>query len=626
MPRMSSAMAEKSIDPEQRNIIIKLANFVARNGPEFEEMTKNKQRGNPKFSFLFGGPQHDFYNRCVAEERANMKAQSLQQMPPVVRHNVPPPLQSNVHPSIQTAPWRQQNPIPHAPSHQSVSFPPVQQPPGMLMQVAPPMHRMGIDANEFNDILKPVIETCSKDSVSNGKNWIFDHTMTIEDCQQIAHLIFNRAVASGVPFIYRLNLIYLINDCLHHCIRKNANDLLRALEHVIPPIFDAAFKSCESADHKQKLDKVLGLWESNKYFSPQLFDQVRHNSAYQQGTPKMQHVDSAGYNVPNMVPPLIPSQQPNAVGNQFPSHATFPQSLANPPNVSLNRPMSHLQPPPNFIAHNPSSSMPPSSGQIPPPPLGMSATTPDANQMQAKYYDLPAGLIVPLTKTCSTEYKSLEPGEVKLPLPQPPDEELLQALDTFYSFETKEGNLDSEGWNIEAVLAFTKTLPKRSKLTRDKRRSYSRSRSRSRSRSPRRRRRRRHSRSESRSPRSDRRRSRSRSSSPRRSRSRSYSPKRSPRDRERRSITPPFVPFQSTRREDFINEDNVGHQLLRKMGWGGSGLGAKEQGIHEPIKEGEVRDKVDQYKGVGVSLNDAFDTYRKSKSYTYNRKPRGSDR
>lgn len=60
-----------SIDPEQRNIIAKLANFVARNGPEFEEMTKNKQRGNPKFSFLFGGPQHDFYNRCVAEERAS---------------------------------------------------------------------------------------------------------------------------------------------------------------------------------------------------------------------------------------------------------------------------------------------------------------------------------------------------------------------------------------------------------------------------------------------------------------------------------------------------------------------------------------------------------------------------
>lgn len=28
-----------------------------------------------------------------------------------------------------------------------------------------------------------------------------------------------------------------------------------------------------------------------------------------------------------------------------------------------------------------------------------------------------------------------------------------------------------------------------------------------------------------------------------------------------------------------MDESNKGHQLLRKMGWGGAGLGAKEQGI-----------------------------------------------
>ena len=39
--------------------------------------------------------------------------------------------------------------------------------------------------------------------------------------------------------------------------------------------------------------------------------------------------------------------------------------------------------------------------------------------------------------------------------------------------------------------------------------------------------------------------------------------------------------------------------MLKKMGWDGAGLGAEEQGIQEPIKGGEVRDKVDKYK-VGV--------------------------
>ena len=64
--------------------------------------------------------------------------------------------------------------------------------------------------------------------------------------------------------------------------------------------------------------------------------------------------------------------------------------------------MSHLQPPPNFVTHNPNSSMPPATGQILPPPLAAPAAQnippPDASQVLAKYYDLPAGLIVPLIK------------------------------------------------------------------------------------------------------------------------------------------------------------------------------------------------------------------------------------
>ena len=57
------------LDPDIRNIIDKLANFVARNGPEFEEMTKSKQSSNPKFSFLFGGEHHAYYKWKVATEQ-----------------------------------------------------------------------------------------------------------------------------------------------------------------------------------------------------------------------------------------------------------------------------------------------------------------------------------------------------------------------------------------------------------------------------------------------------------------------------------------------------------------------------------------------------------------------------
>lgn len=63
----------------------------------------------------------------------------------------------------------------------------------------------------------------------------------------------------------------------------------------------------------------------------------------------------------------------------------------------------------------------------------------------------------------------------------------------------------------------------------------------------------------------------------------------------------------------------MGHQILRRMGWGGSGLGAQQQGIEEPIKAGEVRDKVDKYKGVGMDMKDPFEMFRKNMSYTFTR-------
>lgn len=46
-------------------------------------------------------------------------------------------------------------------------------------------------------------------------------------------------------------------------------------------------------------------------------------------------------------------------------------------------------------------------------------------------------------------------------------------------------------------------------------------------------------------------------------------------------------------------------------------MGAKEQGIQDPIKGGDIRDKWDQFKGVGVSLDDPYENYRKNKSYNF---------
>lgn len=59
------------VDTELKNIIDKLAQFVARNGPEFEQMTKNKQKGNPKFHFLYGGEFYNYYEYKVTSEQSS---------------------------------------------------------------------------------------------------------------------------------------------------------------------------------------------------------------------------------------------------------------------------------------------------------------------------------------------------------------------------------------------------------------------------------------------------------------------------------------------------------------------------------------------------------------------------
>jgi calcium homeostasis endoplasmic reticulum protein len=46
--------------------------------------------------------------------------------------------------------------------------------------------------------------------------------------------------------------------------------------------------------------------------------------------------------------------------------------------------------------------------------------------------------------------------------------------------------------------------------------------------------------------------------------------------------------YGGAKQDQILDENNKGHQLLKKMGWGGAGLGAMEQGIEQPISGGEV--------------------------------------
>nr|XP_027205767.1 calcium homeostasis endoplasmic reticulum protein-like isoform X2 [Dermatophagoides pteronyssinus] len=396
---------------ELRNIIDKLAQFVARNGPDFEQMTKNKQLGNPKFMFLFGGEYHAYYRFRVVTEQQQVFQQQQQQskmpLPPLPilgggggpmgnnffpSHPSLPPPPPLPFPSVSQAPPtqfsnnqfvpQQQSPLPHhhhhhphqlphphplAHHHQlgphlpppSSLHPPFlpeesfhhnhhhqfqQMPPKTVPNWQPPspatnpiiqspiadiesqnridsqiqqindhlkeseknlnaqkqvimgvemerrineiitkqlddeLKRMcedfNINLNEFDKILQPIIESCRKESIANGKIWIFNHCSTSDQYDAVAKHLLKRLTRTDSEFEGKLHLMYLINDIFNHCMRKNDDKLKMAIINIIVPAFTTVLMEAND-ERKQKMNKLLKIWEQNQYIDQTLLDQLK---------------------------------------------------------------------------------------------------------------------------------------------------------------------------------------------------------------------------------------------------------------------------------------------------------------------------------------------------------------
>ncbi|XP_077291331.1 SR-related CTD associated factor 6 isoform X2 [Arctopsyche grandis] len=808
-------------DTDLRNIIDKLAQFVARNGPEFEQMTKSKQKNNPKFSFLYGGDHFNYYQYKVTTEQAILKQSSGRRdvvfpaaspqygMPPAPGPTLPSP-GSDTAPTIQPnlSQWLTRQLLPDPPpgmspaaftataidaivTQQSAFQEQIkqseanlnaqhavliqQQQTQMEETVATAQSEMiqrlaaesNITLSEFDGILQPIIDSCTKDSISTGKGWILSHAMTHESGLLIAQYLLKKVITPGAAFTHKLHIIYLVNDVLHHCARKNADDLKKSLESVVVPMFCNATIAI-TEEQENKLNKLLKLWESkSNYFDQSVIEKMKDpTNSYQEYTAslisqyahlitpltqqtkttfenyqkqhqafvthtlqqiqqlemqkQMMEQQQQQMNMSQMPPPeqnnipppnqmqqqfgpVTPFTDPmfNQPPNQMPPYdqpsfcnnnqPLFPQGGNEPPQIpsygstngtdvvrydfdptygannnttsSTNNgeEVSHInlsQPPPGFFE----GSLPPSfQNGLPdlskPPPGFASATTPEicADDLlpSVPYFELPAGLMVPLIMLEDSEYKSLDPDSIKLPPPAPPSDRLLAAVKAFYAAPNhttpqdraknsarKQKEEDIKGGSrqksrspspIQLDHFLIRSAPMR--RYRSKSRSQSRERERSRSKSPSYRVRSQSPEREHPASRRGNRRGRRNSPQPSPSRSpgRPYNRRGSPEpdvhggadehhlsrnDRPlNRSPVPPGAPDE---REGIINEldsTNKGHQMLRKMGWTqGAGLGATGQGITAPVSANPARDK-DQNQDINMS--DPYENFRKNKGAAF---------
>ncbi|XP_036376893.1 calcium homeostasis endoplasmic reticulum protein isoform X2 [Megalops cyprinoides] len=267
-------------DQELRNVIDKLAQFVARNGPEFEKMTMEKQKENPKFSFLFGGEFFNYYKYKLAIEQQQLMCKQPGQEPPdgpLPMAMMPPPPIPPATPSvdelIQQSQWNLQQQEQHLHNLRqeqvtaAIALAMEQQTQKLLVETQ-------LDMAEFDSLLQPIIDTCTKDAISAGKNWMFNNAKSPQHCELMTRHLRNRITADGAHFELRLHLIYLTNDVLHHCQRKQQRDLLAALQKVVVPIYCTSFLAVEE-DKQQKIARLLQLWEKNGYFDEVTIQQLQ---------------------------------------------------------------------------------------------------------------------------------------------------------------------------------------------------------------------------------------------------------------------------------------------------------------------------------------------------------------
>ena len=65
---------EPPTDTDQKNLIDKVAQYVAKNGTDFEQMMRTKQQGNMEYDFLqTGGRYSGYYDSKVSLVKMRIK-------------------------------------------------------------------------------------------------------------------------------------------------------------------------------------------------------------------------------------------------------------------------------------------------------------------------------------------------------------------------------------------------------------------------------------------------------------------------------------------------------------------------------------------------------------------------
>jgi len=283
----SAVIPPAPTDPDMKNIIDKLAAYIVKSGPQFEDVTKERQKGNPKFSFLHeGGEYYDYYKYRIFEARqAQNKLEGKA---------------SATWASVAAEGYRSRSDIP--------------EPVGEKLSET--------DQSALSSILDTLVPT--KESIKKGKDMIMARP---DFASSIAHFMCRR-VQQTPDFTAKLNIIYLANDVLHHSSKTRpegevAGDAFcDAFRDYLPAMLYSSYSE-QPLENQAKIEKLLNIWKTKNIYpeevisflesdmktqaNPAVSEQTGANPwSGEQVTPQMLAQQLGSYNAVPPPPSLLP--------------------------------------------------------------------------------------------------------------------------------------------------------------------------------------------------------------------------------------------------------------------------------------------------------------------------------
>ncbi|CAD6335774.1 unnamed protein product [Miscanthus lutarioriparius] len=247
-------------DPELQKRIDKLVEYIAKNGPDFEAMIRDKQHDNPDYAFVFGGEGHAYYRYMLwLLPRSPVPAP----YPPGLMHMMPP-----MGPMMRGPPIHQPGYPPFYDQHQQFA---AAHGHGDYEAAAQPFKGLSGPlpadvAAELQDVLNNLNGT--KESIKGAKSWFMQR---LPFAPALAEALKERVfvLEDSEP---QLHIIFLVNDILFESLQRRTNirDLDNeaiAFKSVLGSMLARVYNNSQSKDDNQtRVEKILQFWGSKEVY------------------------------------------------------------------------------------------------------------------------------------------------------------------------------------------------------------------------------------------------------------------------------------------------------------------------------------------------------------------------